>query len=136
MPDASDHSPCRPLGLGSEAFIARAKSELGLARPAALDAYKDFFWHARPFDAANYPSRHNRHQRALGASGGSDSLPEPNQPSLCATGSTGHAVAPISNVIIDEGPEGKTFKFTQDVPADATKLAEQVKTLRTESVLI
>ena len=136
VPDASDHSPCRPLGLGSEAFVARAKSELGLARPAALDAYKDFFWHARPFDAANYPSRHNRHQRALGASGGSDSLPKPTQPPVCATGSTGHAVAPISNVIIDEGPEGKTFKFTQDVPADATKLAEQVKTLRTESVLI
>jgi 23S rRNA (adenine2503-C2)-methyltransferase len=122
-------------------FVARAKAELGLARPAALDAYKDFFWHAKPFDAANYPSRHNRQLavRNLRASGGSASLTTgepPPQPLAHARGSSSHSVSPISSVIIDEGPEGKTFKFTQDVPADATKLAEQVKTLRTESVLI
>ncbi|HEX8877857.1 MAG TPA: 23S rRNA (adenine(2503)-C(2))-methyltransferase RlmN [Phycisphaerales bacterium] len=141
MPDASADTPCRPLGLNSEAFVARAKAELGLARPAAFDAYKDFFWLARPFDAANYPSRHNRHlaeqtrRTSAGPSTSTDST-KTHLPPAHAHGSAGYTVSPISSVIIDEGPEGKTFKFTQDVPADATKLAEQVKTLRTESVLI
>ena len=51
-------------------------------------------------------------------------------------GETGSGVAPISSVEIDEGAEGKIFKFTQEVPAGATRLAGQVEMLRTESVLI
>lgn len=141
VPESSDISPCRPLGLHSEAFVSRAKAELGLARPAALDAYKDFFWHAKPFVPAKYPSRHNR-QLAARTRPVIESSPLPADlkrgeiPLSQAQVSSHHTVAPISSVVIDEGPEGKTFKFTQDVPADTTKLAEQVKTLRTESVLI
>lgn len=124
MSISSANPACHPLGLSSEAFVARAKTELGLARPAALDAYKDFFWHAKSFDPARYPSRLNRH-RPLPVDGAASESRRPLPD-----------VAPISSVVIDEGPEGKTFKFTQDVAADATKLAGQVRTLRTESVLI
>lgn len=51
-------------------------------------------------------------------------------------GATKELVAPISSVVIDEGAEGKIFKFTQGVPASESKLAGQVEMLRTESVLI
>lgn len=51
-------------------------------------------------------------------------------------GARNELVAPISSVVIDEGAEGKIFKFTQEVPASESKLAGQVEMLRAESVLI
>ncbi|MBX3390796.1 MAG: 23S rRNA (adenine(2503)-C(2))-methyltransferase RlmN [Phycisphaeraceae bacterium] len=48
----------------------------------------------------------------------------------------GGEVARIASVVIDEGAEGRIFKFTQEVPASESKLAGQVEMLRTESVLI
>ncbi|MGH7243140.1 MAG: hypothetical protein ACREJD_06970 [Phycisphaerales bacterium] len=95
-----------PLGLSADGFVARAKP-LGLAKPGALDAYRGFYWQGSSFV--------DEKLKAIGAFRGA---------------------APITSLNIDEGAEGKIFKFTQEVPATATRLDGQVEMLRTESVLI
>lgn len=100
--------------------MLEAGAKLGMARQAALDAYRDFFWRAQPFDPATYVRGKRAHARVSG-----------NEETI-----EGRAVAPITSVNIDEGAEGKIFKFTQEVPASNSKLANQIEKLRTESVLI
>ncbi|MBS0190048.1 MAG: 23S rRNA (adenine(2503)-C(2))-methyltransferase RlmN [Phycisphaerales bacterium] len=103
--ECTDSNGCSPLAYSAMAFVDRARTGLRLAKPAALEAYRRFFW-----------------------TGGDRS-----QSGVEEFASN---VAPISSVVVDEGAEGKIFKFTQDVPASETRLAGQVPTLRTESVLI
>lgn len=111
-----------PLGLSAAGYVEACGRTIGASRESALDAYKAFFWHGR--EARPRPSQR---MRALGV---------PDLPSGSTSEESLPRVAPISSVVIDEGAEGKIFKFTQDVAASGSRLDGSVRTLRTESVLI